>query len=340
MHMDVFNNDAFSVTGLTATIQDTPYVPGRLGQLGLFEERGIPTTSVSIEKRGNTVQLVPAGERGQSGKVYKSRKRSMLKFETLHLPQRATILADEIQNMRAFGTESEVQTMQRWVDSEYLTPMKRDIEVTHEHLRIGAIKGSIVDSDGVTELLDLFAAFGLSQQSLSFDLDESTTSIRQKIVTLKRAVRAQLGNIPFTGIRVLCASDFFDDLVEHEDAKEAYERWNNGGYLRADVSDTGTQGFEWGSTGVFFEEYYGGVGNNDFIESNTAYAIPMGVPGLFISRYAPGDYMTTVNTPGLPYYASQERLPHDKGIDLEAQSNPLHMCTRPTSVIKVTHNDS
>ena len=72
MHFDIFNNDAFSLMGLTASIQDAEYVPGRLGQLGLFEERGIPTTSVSIEKRGDTLALVPTAERGSSGKVYES----------------------------------------------------------------------------------------------------------------------------------------------------------------------------------------------------------------------------------------------------------------------------
>ena len=48
MHIDVFNSDAFSLTGLTQAINDVAYKPGRLGELGLFEERPISTTSVSI----------------------------------------------------------------------------------------------------------------------------------------------------------------------------------------------------------------------------------------------------------------------------------------------------
>jgi hypothetical protein len=46
--------------------------------------------------------------------------------------------------------------------------------------------------------------------------------------------------------------------------------------------------------------------------------------------------METVNTIGLPYYAKQEELRMGKGIDLESQSNPISICTRPRAVIKLT----
>lgn len=41
--LDIFNDDAFSLTSLTATINQMDYKPGRLGQLGLFQESGINT---------------------------------------------------------------------------------------------------------------------------------------------------------------------------------------------------------------------------------------------------------------------------------------------------------
>ena len=50
MHTDVFKDDAFSVVSLTKAIEDTPFVPGRVGQLGIFAEEGVSTTSISIEK--------------------------------------------------------------------------------------------------------------------------------------------------------------------------------------------------------------------------------------------------------------------------------------------------
>ena len=58
--------------------------------------------------------------------------------------------------------------------------------------------------------------------------------------------------------------------------------------------------------------------------------VPMGVPGLFISRFAPAPWFDAVNTIGLPRYAMATLDPTgQKFIELEAQTNGLHICTRP-----------
>jgi hypothetical protein len=46
--------------------------------------------------------------------------------------------------------------------------------------------------------------------------------------------------------------------------------------------------------------------------------------------------METVNTIGIPYYAKQEARRMNKGIDFEAQSNPINLCTRPRAIVKLT----
>jgi hypothetical protein len=46
--------------------------------------------------------------------------------------------------------------------------------------------------------------------------------------------------------------------------------------------------------------------------------------------------METVNTLGIPYYGKIEPMPFGKGVSGEAQSNPLHLCTRPRAVIRLT----
>jgi len=60
------------------------------------------------------------------------------------------------------------------------------------------------------------------------------------------------------------------------------------------------------------------------------------VPNLFLTYYAPANYVETVNTIGLPVYAKQASMKFDKGIELETQSNPLNLCLRPTCLIRGT----
>ena len=328
MHMDIFNDDAFSVVSLTKAIEDTPFVPGRVGQLGIFSEEGVSTTSISIEKIGSTVSLVPAASRGSSGRPMGNDKRQMIPFTATHLPQRASILADEVQNLRAFGSESEVETAQRLMNRK-LAKMRRDLDTTIEYQRIGAIKGSILDSDGTTELLNLHTAFGTSVTSHSLVLGTAGTLVRNKVIEARRKMEAALGGLTYSGARVLCSASFFDALVGHAKVEAAFDRYMNGEFLREDQRG----GFYF--AGVFWEEYRGQVGANKFIADGEAWMVPEGVPDLFVTNYAPADYMETVNTLGQAYYAKQEPKDFGKGINVETQSNPIHICTRPAVPVKL-----
>ena len=60
------------------------------------------------------------------------------------------------------------------VVNDRLAMMAMKHDATLEHLRIGAIKGQILDADGTTILYDLFDEFGVSQQAeVDFDLDNN-----------------------------------------------------------------------------------------------------------------------------------------------------------------------
>lgn len=327
--LDIFKDDAFGLVNMTQAINDAPHQPTRISDLKLFSEEGITTTSLSIESVGTTLALVPAGQRGSSPEVVVGDKRKLISVNTIHLPQRATILADEVQNVRAFGTESELETVQNIVNKR-LAKMRRNLDTTIEYQRMGAIKGQVLDSDGSTVLLDMFDTFGVSQTTHVMALGTTSTKVRNKVVEAKRKIENALGALTYSGLRVLCSAGFFDALVGHDSVAAAYERWMSGEFLREDQRS----GFYF--AGVFWEEYRGKVGSINFIADGSAYMIPEGVPDLFVTNYAPADYMETANTIGLPYYAKQELVRMNKGVEIEAQSNPISICTRPAAVAKLT----
>lgn len=327
--LDIFNDDAFSMASLTKAINTADYQPQRLAELGLFSEEGITTTSAMIEQKGETLSLVPAGVRGAPANATAGDKAKLIPFPTVHLPDRATILADSVQNLRAFGSETEIETVQSVVNMR-LGKMRRKIDATIEYHRMGAIKGQVLDADGTSVLLDLYAAFGVSQQTKNMALTTSTTKVRTLIVQAKRLAEAALGAQMYRTMRALCSPGFFDAFVGHGAVETAFDRFMNGEMLRNDPRG----GFYYG--GVYWEEYRGSVGGVDFITDGEAYLVPEGVPDMFVTHYAPADYMETVNTIGLPYYAKQEMMRLNKGVEIEAQSNPLCLNTRPRATIKLT----
>lgn len=330
MNFDIFNNDAFGLTQMTLAMQDMQHTPTLLGDMGLFSEEGISTTSVYIERVGQAFTLVASAERGTSGKAVGTDKRNLRNFSCVHLPQRGAVNADEVLGVRAFGTDNQLETVQNVVNKK-LQKLRRNIDLTFEWQRMGALKGIVLDADGTTELLNLYTEFGVAQQTLSFDLDVDSTKVKQKCLDLERMIEDELDGIQSSGTEVLCSKEFYDALVQHPAVEAAYNRWNDGQLLRDSQRKTGFQ-----LANVTFREYRGKVGATRFIASGDAYAVPVGVPDLFIARYAPADYLETVNTVGLPYYAKQWIESPGKRVELEAQSNPLFMNTRPRTVVKLT----
>jgi len=323
----IMNADEFSVESLTASINESPAVPGRIGALGLFEEDGIQSTSVQIEKDGDTLALVAAGERGAEGQVVTGDKRVMISFSTVHLPQVAYIGADEIQGVRAFGTTTELQVMQDVVNRR-LNKMRRQLDATHEWQRVGALKGQIIDADGTKVLVDILQQFGIQQSVVAMKFT-TEADLRNPSLAATEIVEDAMGNTTWSGVRALCGRNFWKKLITHKSVTSTYLNTQQAAQLRGDPTDT----FDFG--GITWERYKGRMNGVGFIDDEEALLVPQDVPELLISRFAPADYMETVNTPGLPYYAKQEIMRFGKGVALEAQSNPIHLPTRPKAIVRL-----
>lgn len=325
--LDIFNADAFKVISMTDAVNKLPYVPGRVGRLGLFSEMGVTTPTITIEEQDGALALVQTSLRGAPPVQNKSGKRTARSFAIPHLQLEDHILADEVAGIRGFGG-TELQTVQNLVDQK-MAEIRRKLDATVEYHKAGAVKGLILDADGAT-LYNLFTEFGVSQTSIDFVLGTSTTNIKDKVLQIVRAVEDALGADVYERIHVLCGKDWFTKFITHAEVKAAYDRYQEGAFLRAD----NRRGFEF--AGVTFEEYRGKVGATSFIADAEAYAFPVGVPGLFRTYFAPANYVETVNTLGVPYYAKMERMRYDRGVDLMVQTNPLSVNTRPKTSVKLT----
>jgi hypothetical protein len=329
--MDVFKADAFSLRSLTSAINQAPYVPGRIGQMGLFRSSGITTTAAQIEIRDGVLYLIEARPRGADPKLNEDVARKMVPLNTVHLPVSDRVEADEVQNIRAFGTENVLQTIQGKVD-EKLTTIRQSFEATLEWHRLGALKGIVLDVDGSTELYNLYTVFEVSKLStVYFDLSAAEPSdgdVRKKCHAIQRLIEDELGAATYTGIHGFVGKTFMDNLVSHKETLKAYDRWMDGQALRESFA---RRSFAY--AGIMFEEYRGKVGGTQFIGDEDAEFFPTGVPDLFRNVYAPANYIETVNTVGLPFYAKQTLDRKGRFVELDAQSNPLHYCTRPRVLI-------
>jgi Phage major capsid protein E len=334
--LDIFNNDAFSVTSLTDAINKKKFVPGHIGRLGLFTPSPVSTLSVAIEEKSGLLQLVAPSPRGGAGQTISKAKRTVRNLNIPHFQIDDAIMADEVQGIRSFGTETELETVMEKV-YERMALHEDFYAATEEYSRVGALKGIVTYADGTT--LNLFTEFGVSVPTeIGWDLAAASPAagiVRKRCAQLYRQVAGVLDGTPFTGIRAICGDAFFDDLIAHSEVRATYLQQQEASQLRQGYVGAGDSGvfgtFIFGD--IIWENYRGSVGGQDFVNTDKAHFFPTGAGNLFKSAYGPADYIETVNTKGKRLYMKQMVMRNEKGIDLESQMNALQYCTRPGVLI-------
>lgn len=323
-------NDLFSVTALTASINKLPLMPGLVGAMGLFPEKGVRTTSVSIEERAGKLVLVPNQSRSADPQAMGKAKRNLRSLKCTHLPLSGVILPEDIQDVRAFGGEATPDGLsaQATVINDLLQAMKNSVEATREWQRVGAIRGQILDADG-SVIYDLYDEFGVAKKSSNVALSNAASNVLKACLDARRWSEKKLGGAMVTGFRALCGSDFFDALVAHDNVKAAFANYQAaadrlGGDMR--------KGFTFG--GIEFVEYTVEVSGKAFIPADVAQVFPVG-GGIFETVNAPANYNEAVNTVGLPFYAKSEERKMGKGWDIEVQANPLALCYYPEALVEL-----
>jgi hypothetical protein len=328
MH-ELLTNDVFSVSSMTERVNKMPHVPGRVGRLGLFQARGVRTTSVQFDIASGTVRLIPNNRRGAPATQFTVGARNLVE---LSIPQKTledTVNAHELLNMRALGTDVMIASAQEIVD-ERTMEMVKSHDATVEHMRQRALDGKIVDADG-TVIEDLHTKLGVTQVTVDCDLEISTTDVREKIVSAKREIGRRLGEdaAMITGWMLMMSPTFADAFTGNDSVLKAFDRMGEGVFLRADVRD----GFDFAGVRCMEADDY--VGTTRFIADGEALLLPVG-PSIYREVYGPADFIDLVGSEGLPRYARTEPVNMGRGLKIHTQSNPLVYLTKPDAVAKLT----
>lgn len=329
---NIWDDEGFTLESLTAAVNREPYRPGQVSATGIFNEDGVTTTLVSIEEREGKLALVEPTKRGGPGETTDDDVRNRIPFEVDHYQRDDSVKADEVQNVRAFGSEDRLETLTERVESK-AQRHAADLTMTLEHQRVGAIKGIVTAKSG-TVLHNLYTRFGIAEPAaVSLELDVEATDVGALWQDVVYSVEDDLDE-PYDGLHVFTGRDFHRRMWRHKSIRETFV-FQDAQVLRQDVPDVFTFG------GATWERYRTGARattdlGSPYIGNNDARVVPVGVPDLFITRFAPADYEETVNTVGLPFYAKQWARADGKGRHLQVQMNAISLCTRPGVLRKLT----
>lgn len=341
--LDVFNSDAFSAVSLSKAVEKIDYVPGLLGSIpGLFEEVPVATTSVWIEERSTGVTVLQTTPRGapphnEGGDIRKARN-----FLTTRIADASRITASELQDIRAFGSENVMENLAGML-ARRQAKMKRNMDITLENMRLGAVQGTLLDADGSTIQAWDTAFSQTIPAEVDFDLDNASPdagALRSKCATAVRSINRGLKGGMASRIVALCGDTFWDQLMAHTEIRDVYLGYSNATWLSQDMT---WSTYEFG--GITWINYRGG----DAAAANSAggtttvaigdtkakfFPIQAG-ESIFQWVKAPGESFSDVNSLGQGFYSRLvPDLQRDAWVDVEMYSYPLFVCTMPQALYR------
>jgi len=336
--LNIFQGDAFSTQELTASINMMPETSQRVSNIKLFTRVPLTNEFAQIESKENHLSLVPIAARGTMPNVGSGPKRRTRIFKVPYIPQNRTIYASEVSGIRSFGSETEEETVAEKV-AEKIAAIKTDIDATLEWHRVGAITGHLRDVNAAFDTIyNLFTEFGITRTEVDFNLDDPEFDVKAACKSVKRSMRAALGQSTFVKTYALVGNTFFDKLINHPKVRESFTVDGNGDWFRQiQGSLGGDDDAQVELFGITWMNYEISIGDADFVDTNEANFFPGGVADLFLEFNSPPEWMETVNTPGQPYYAKQRVLDWDVGVEVHGNTSTLPICSRPKCLILGTY---
>ncbi|MFP5515463.1 MAG: major capsid protein [Alphaproteobacteria bacterium] len=342
---NVFTGNAFSAVTLTTNINNVPFTPNLLGDLGLYYVDGVRTTDIAINERGGKLEIIKTSPRGAPPETTTHAKSKMRKATAVHIAVEDTVTADEAQdaiNSASMMGQPQLQAANDLLQERMEGPigLRQRIELTHEYHRMGGIQGIVVDQDG-SELYNWYDFFGLpTPDPININFGALTADggvFEVKCTEIKRTLKRALGGLPITTMRpvVLCGDNYFDQVYSNKETKAARKNRDTGRENDVFTRNMAFDSFIYG--GVTWINYQGTDDGKVGIDKDVGRLFPFGVPGLFQQLFAPPDIYGMTSVKGMPVFAYMPpEKQTSKQATIEAQSNPLTLCLRPGALIEMT----
>lgn len=329
--MDVFNQDAFSAISLSAAVDKLDYIPDTLGAIpGLFVPDPVRTQAIWIEERATGAVILPFSPRGSAPHQNGGDQRKARAFSTQRIGDASRITASELADIRAFGSETELQTLQSEV-ARRQQKIKQNFQMTFEYHRFNCVTGAVVKDANGDEVYNWATEFNQSiPAELDFDLDNATPAegaVRKKCTAVRRSILKGLKGVgtPRTIIGI-CGDAFWDDLTSHPEVVKTFTGWAAASDLRNNQGNAWST-FRYGD--IEFVNYRGTDDGTFGVGTDKCKFFPVGA-GIFRWAMSPGERFDHLGTLGQETYSA---IVTDKDrnswADVEVYSYPLPVCTMP-----------
>ena len=342
--VDVWRGNGWEVVDLQErVVERVEHKPQLLGQLGIFTPTYPLSPYIAISDSDRTLSLIPTSEFGAPPAELVPEGARVRPFRVNRIAKGSTVMAHELASILTTPFGQQVKTVAGEV-ARRAARIIDDVELTHEHMRLGAIQGKVIDADGTTVLVDWFEEWGIAEPAeINFRLTADTTNVRGKFRELKRKMQVAAKGMwtPTTRVGGLVGDAFFDAVLNHPQIKET-KLYNDRAAAMEGIEGYGSFEVE----GVTLINYQGsdpGAAHDLSIGTDKARFFPIGASDVFEAAYGPAvEFTEYQGQPGQEYFsmllenvdAQGNPDARKRGDRVEIYSYPLMICRRPEMLLR------
>jgi hypothetical protein len=332
-----YNGNNYEYTDLTAPLMIVPNIWGLGQQLALFGSESTNQESITLEEITKGFGLITDVHRGARHQVSMDHTRRMMSFAIPHFTLDDAITPRDIQGKRAFGADI-LETVAA-VRARKLETIRQSWSATKEKAIWHVITTGTAYAPNGNVSYDWYTQFGASRVTVDFELNTATTDIIQKTEQVFTAIQDNALDGSVRGdIFAIASPEFFSKLIGHPTMKALYLAYQQSPQilkerLRAAGYDARYREFTIGS--ITYVEYRGvGPDGVRYIPAGECYFLPSDMGDNFVEYFAPADHFDFVNTAGQELYAFEYSDSRGQLIEIQTESNFLHVLRRPQLIVK------
>jgi len=326
--------NAFEMTDYTEELLLIPNTWGLINEMGIFQPESVAQHSVTVEAIEGTLGLIRDQVRGARNNVNKDDTRKLFSFAVPHFPLDDAISPSDIQGKRAYAQPDAPET-EAAVIARKLARIRQNHAVTLEAARAHALTTGTIYAPNGTVAGNYYTTFGITRKQIDYVLGTATTDVLAKSEEGLAHIQDEIrdGSV-VNEVVVLCSPEFFSKLIAQAGVKEAYKYYTSTQEpLRNRLGSGLYRRFVHGN--VTYVEYRGSYNGQRLIPAGDAYMLPMGTSDTFVSYFSPANKFEFVNTLGEEAYVWTFRDPKGSKIEVESESNHLHLLRRPQCVVRL-----
>lgn len=335
-----FNGNNYEYTDLSAPLMIVPNIWGLGQQLGIFGKDTTSQETITLEEITEGFGIITDIHRGARHQVNIDANRRMHAFALPHFTLDDAITPRDVQGKRAYGVDV-LETVAA-VRARKLETMRRSWSATHEKAIWHVITTGTAYAPNNTVSYDWYTQFGATRTVVNFELNVATTDIIAKTEEVFVAIQDNAHDGSVRGqIYAIASPEFFSALIAHPTMKALWLAYQQSPQILRDrltAAGYDDRYREFTIGNITYVEYRGvGPDGVRYIPAGDAYFLPADQGSdNFVQYFGPADHFDYVNTEGQELYAFEYGDNRGQMIELQSESNFIHVLRRPQLIVRGT----